>query len=374
MNKITLLNWQNQALKSWIKNNGKGVIQAPTGSGKTFVGLKLMQSDKLYPFLVVVPTLELKSQWIKRVMKYYPERGVIGVGGGDKLKSFSVDITVGIINSLRKEKLNFKTLIVDEIHHSTILAPVNYGIWSNIKSKYILGLSASPLSEQLSEEDAGWDIPLIFKYTLNNAYTDGVLLKPEIITKSVELEENEQEQYNELSEQIKSHSGSFEAFNDAPVWFKKWAFERNEILFNSKKKLNVLKNIINENEFKKCIVFTERIDSLNDIMSNLKDLGIECLYIHSGMKKKERMQVVSRFINTTFPTVLASVHIFEEGLDIPQIDLLVLYSYNSTKRQSTQRIGRALHNKDNVPKIYILYYKNTKESYASNKIKRIFEV
>ena len=372
MEKIELLNWQNRALRSWIENGGKGVVQAPTGSGKTFVGLKLMQSDKLFPFLIIVPTVELKNQWIKRVMKYYPERGVIGVGGGDKLRNFSVDITVAVVNSIRKEKLAVKSLILDEIHHYTQLAEVNYLLWNNIKHKYVLGLSATPLPEQLSEEDVGWNIPMVFSYSLSDCYRDKVLLKPEIVTKSVNLEENEQKVYDELTEKIKANSGSFDSFNNAPVWFKKWTFERNEILFNSKKKLRELKNILSNNKFKKCIIFVERIDSLNDIMNELKDLGIECLSIHSGMKKKERTQVVSRFINTTFPTVLASVHIFEEGLDIPQIDLLVLYSYNSTKRQSIQRIGRALHNKDDVPKIFVLYYKDTKEAYTMRKIKELF--
>lgn len=373
MKKIELLNWQNRALRSWIENNGQGVVQAPTGSGKTFVGLKLMQSDKLYPFLIVVPTVELKNQWIKRVMKYYPERGVIGVGGGDKLRSFSVDITVGIINSLRKEKLKVKTMIIDEIHHSTILAPVNFGIWSNIKAKYILGLSASPVPEQLGEENTGWDVPLVHKYTLPQAYNDGVLLKPEIITKSVNLEENEQEIYDALTEKIKDNSGSFGDFNNAPVWFKKWAFERNEILFNSKKKLNELRNILTENKFKKCIVFTERIDTADEIAREINSIGIECLSLHSSLKKKERNQLVSRFTNSSYPVVLTTAHLFEEGMDIPEIDLLVLYSFNSTRRESLQRIGRSLHNHNVNPIIYILYYKNTKEEYNSKKIKRLFE-
>lgn len=371
MNKINLLDWQNRALRSWIENNGQGVVQAPTGSGKTFVGLKLMQSDKLYPFLIIVPTVELKNQWIKRVMKYYPERGVIGVGGGDKLRSFNVDITVGIINSLRKEKLKVKTMIIDEIHHSTILAPINFGIWSNIKAKYILGLSASPIPEQLGEADTGWDIPLVHKYSLQQAYRDGVLLKPEIITEPVDLEEKEI--YDELTEKIKNNSGTFGNFNNAPVWFKRWTFERNEILFNSKKKLNKLKSILTENTFKKAIIFTERIDVSDKIAEEINSIGIEALSLHSNLKKKERNQLVSRFINSSHPVILSTAHLFEEGMDIPEIDLLILYSFNSTRRESLQRIGRSLHNHSTTPKIFVLFYKDTKEVYTTEKIRRMFK-
>ena len=373
MIKIKLLDWQNQALKSWIENTGKGVVQAPTGSGKTFVGLKLMQSDKLYPFLIVVPTIELKNQWIKRVMKYYPERGVIGVGGGDRLRAFTPDVIVAVVNSIRKEKLSVKSLILDEIHHYTQLAAVNHLIWNNIRHKYVLGLSATPLPEQLTEAETGWNIPMVFSYSLPDCYRDGVLLKPQIITKSVELEENEQEEYDALTDKIKTNSGSFGSFNNAPVWFKKWAFERNEILFNSKKKLSELRSILTENSFKKCIIFTERIDTADEIAREINSIGIECLSLHSSLKKKERNQLVSRFINSSHPVVLTTAHLFEEGLDVPEIDLLILYSFNSTRRESLQRIGRSLHNHSTTPKIYVLYYKNTKESYASKKIVRLFE-
>lgn len=373
MTKITLLNWQREALKLWIENKGKGVVQAPTGSGKTYLALKLMQSDKLYPFLVVVPSVELKQQWIQRIRKYYPERGIIGIGGGDKIRNFRVDITVAIINSIRRERFNVKTLIVDEVHHSTVLAPINYGIWNNIQTRYTLGLSATAIPEQLSKENTGWDIPIVFNYTLPDCYRDGVLLKPEILTKAVQLEEQEQSDYDVLTEKIVSKSGSFGSFISAPVWFKSWVFDRNEILFNSKRKLSELRSILVDSEFKKGIIFVERIDVLNDVLNEVRSLNIDCVSIHSKMKKKERNDAVNRFINASEPTILANVHVFEEGMSMPQIDLLVLYSYNSTKRQSIQRIGRALHNKDIIPKIYILYYQNTKEVRVMRKIQRLFE-
>lgn len=82
---------------------------------------------------------------------------------------------------------------------------------------------------------------------------------------------------------------------------------------------------------------------------------------------------MSRFINTSFPIVLVNAHIFEEGLDLPQISVLILYSYNSTRRENLQRIGRALHNTKTTPKIFILYYRNTKESKIAKRIKKFFE-
>ena len=46
MTEIALHNWQKQALKEWINNKGQGIIQAPTGVGKAYLGPKLIEKEK----------------------------------------------------------------------------------------------------------------------------------------------------------------------------------------------------------------------------------------------------------------------------------------------------------------------------------------
>jgi len=380
MNKINLFSWQSQAIKNWIKNKGQGYIEAPTGAGKTYLGLKLIQKEYLSPFLIIVPTIELKNQWKQRIKKYFTDAVVRGIGGGEKYVGFTntldpsqQKVIVAVINSIRQDQFKTKTLILDEIHHYTLLARVNYQIWNNIEYKYVMGLSATPIPDRLSEEESGWDIPLVFQYTLSDAYKDHVLLKPEIAMKGLDLEDYELNEYNELTEKIKDFD-NFADFQNTPPWFKRVVGMRNEILFDSKKKLEVLEEILSSNDFKKAIVFTERIDTAEEISNKIiHELGIECLCLHSKVKKGIRREAVDRFVNTDYPIVLTTAHLFEEGMDIPEVDLVILYSYSSTKRQAIQRIGRALHNHSNVPKIYILFYKDTKESFNARKIRGLFE-
>ena len=380
MTKITLYNWQTQAIRNWIENKGQGYVEAPTGSGKTFLGLKLIEKESLSPFLIIVPTVELKEQWKQRIRKYFPDAVVQGIGGGEKYAGFintlepiSRKVIVAIINSVRQKQLEVKTLILDEIHHYTQLAKVNHLIWNNTSWKYVLGLSANPIPEQLGSEDTGWNIPQVYQYSLQQAYEDKVLLRPEIITKGVHLEENEQNEYDELTEQIKAKSGSFGSFSNAPVWFKKWTFERNEVLFGSNRKLDTVIDILTHNDFKKAIIFTERIGSAEKISHAIGGLGIfEEYCLHSGIKKKMRREAVNRFIETTLPCIITTAHLFEEGMDVPDVDMIILHSFNNVKRESLQRIGRSLHNHTTIPKVFILYYKDTKESYTANKIKNMF--
>ena len=60
---------QEESLKAWLHNKGKGCIEACTGFGKTKIGLNAIETvRKRYPTLsviVVVPTDVLKNQWTK---------------------------------------------------------------------------------------------------------------------------------------------------------------------------------------------------------------------------------------------------------------------------------------------------------------------
>jgi len=379
MNKISLFRWQREALRKWIENGGQGIIESPTGAGKTYLGLKLMEKDSLFPFLIIVPTIELKDQWKKRIQKFYPNITIRGIGGGEKynpnktLDCYNKVATVAVINSMRDQPFSCKTVILDEIHHYSILAPINFKIWDNVDYRYIMGLSATPIPERLARIGGGWDIPLVYRYTLSQAYKDKILLRPEIVLKPVNLTESEQERYDMLTEKMRNNTKKFVDFDDAPVWFKACAFERNEILFNSRMKLKVLEKILSEIDFQKAIIFTERIETAEMIARRINEIGIEALALHSELKRKERKELVSRFINTSYPVILVTAHLFEEGMDIAQLDPLILYNFNSTKRESLQRIGRSLHNHSNVPRVYILYYKGTKETRIAKKIRRVFE-
>jgi len=120
MNKIELFDWQRNALKKWVANKGKGIIESPTGSGKTYLALKLMEKEKLSPFLVIVPNIELLTQWERQIRKYYPDASIKSIGGGKKydgfintLDSSNRKIVIAVINSIRRKHLKTKTLIID---------------------------------------------------------------------------------------------------------------------------------------------------------------------------------------------------------------------------------------------------------------------
>ena len=60
---------------------------------------------------------------------------------------------------------------------------------------------------------------------------------------------------------------------------------------------------------------------------------------------------------------------FDEGYNLPAIDLVIIFSGNSTERQTKQRIGRGLRLKSYNTLIYQIYCKSTfEERYAKSRI------
>ncbi len=108
--------YQEAALKHWLKNNGQGLVIMPTGSGKTFLANMAIAHIKRSTF-IVVPTIDLMHQWASQLESNF--KIPIGMlGGGNKEIT---DITVSTYESavLRMDFIGnrFGFIIYDECHH-----------------------------------------------------------------------------------------------------------------------------------------------------------------------------------------------------------------------------------------------------------------
>ena len=100
----------------------QGVIVAPSGSGKTIIGLEIIARRQL-PALILVHRKQLLDQWNERLQTFLGiTKAHIGQYSGTK-KKLGKQITVGLLQSLARKgdlselKDKFGTIIVDECHH-----------------------------------------------------------------------------------------------------------------------------------------------------------------------------------------------------------------------------------------------------------------
>ena len=134
-----LYQWQEECLEWWFSNNGRGMVQAVTGSGKTLLALTAAdrlsrRTDLDLRVKIVVPTSALMHQWNRALKAFLIQKGVqknaqqlIGLRGGGYRSSPDCRYMIYVINSARYELARqilselrggkSVLLIADECHH-----------------------------------------------------------------------------------------------------------------------------------------------------------------------------------------------------------------------------------------------------------------
>ncbi len=117
----------------------RGIILLPTGSGKTQIALKAIETLGVST-LIVVPTLVLLEQWSRRIEAAFGLE--IGMVGGGRYRINPVTVATYESASLRAEQLGdrFSMLIFDEVHH--LAAPTYKKIGEMYLAPYRMGLTA----------------------------------------------------------------------------------------------------------------------------------------------------------------------------------------------------------------------------------------
>jgi len=93
---------------------------------------------------------------------------------------------------------------------------------------------------------------------------------------------------------------------------------------------------------RRCLVLSERKSHLASLAEELRNLGVEPLVLHGGMKRATEQQVMDRLESAADgPLVLAATGQYVgEGFDCPPLDTLFLAFPISDKGRIVQRVGR----------------------------------
>ncbi|MCX6709568.1 MAG: DEAD/DEAH box helicase [Candidatus Woesearchaeota archaeon] len=116
----------------------------------------------------------------------------------------------------------------------------------------------------------------------------------------------------------------------------------------------------------KIIIFTQYRDSATKIFSELNSIsGVtpnifvgQAKKKDTGMNQKEQKAILEKFGNGEFNTMIAT-SVGEEGLDIPQVDLVIFYEPIPSAIRTIQRRGRT--GRQEAGRVIVLFTKNTRD-------------
>jgi len=304
----------------------QGVIVAPPGSGKTIMGLELI-ARRSQPTLILTHRRQIANQWIERIQTFLNiPKAHIGRIDGVK-KTVGEKITVAMLQSLSRQedlkdwKDKFGTVIVDECHH--IPAKTFREIVANINAKYWYGLTATPKRKHNDEK-------LIY------LFIGDVII--ELSDKPKEQELTEDNQNTKIDRRVIVRETEI----DVPFSFTADNYQilarivsfdqsRNKLI------LDDIKKLATENQ--KILVLSERKEHLEVLNMCLKGI-CETIVITGDDSATARKIKFAQIESGHYQVILATGQLFGEGIDIPDIQTIVLAFPLAFEGKLAQYIGR----------------------------------
>jgi superfamily II DNA or RNA helicase len=335
--------YQEKALAEWWQHGGAGVVELPTGAGKTILAVLAIEKIRR-PALIVVPTIDLMVQWQKVLEEHFgAEIGMLG-GGVKERRPLTVTTYDSAALQVEFNGAEFGFLICDECHH--LPAPTYKFIAEASLAPFRLGLSAT-LGE-MPEELLG---PVVHRVGIEEL--EGRYLAPyEVRTIHVQLDTEEQETYDDARTKyvafLRKNKIDFSRPEGWGVFamrsqqsaegrtaFDAYRLQR-KIALTSRAKLDELWRILVEHREDRTIVFTEDNETVHELGRRL----IAPVITHQT-KPKERRTILERFAAGELRILLTS-RVLNEGVDVPDANVGVILSGSGSVREHVQRLGRIL--------------------------------
>ena len=347
-----LRDYQREALDAWREADDRGVLELPTGSGKTVVALKAVEALST-PTLVVVPTVDLLDQWERELGT---EFGVpVGrLGGGEQRVE---PLTVSTYDSayLRADELGdrFGFAVFDEVHH---LGGEGYrDIGRLLAAPARLGLTATferpDGAHEVVSELVG---PVVYRLSATDLAGEH-LAAFDIKQVEVSLTPEERERYEEFQgtftdylarSDIRMRSGSDyreivkRSGNDPRAREALLAKQRaREVMMNAERKVEELADVLDRHRDDRVIVFT----AYTDLVYRLSERFLMPAITHQT-SAAERRRILERFRDGRYSRIVAA-NVLDEGVDVPDANVAVVLSGSGSEREFTQRLGRVLRPK-----------------------------
>ncbi|WP_346662096.1 DEAD/DEAH box helicase [uncultured Methanobrevibacter sp.] len=325
-------------VRNLIKQGEKrAILVSATGTGKTYASAFAVNDFKPKRFLFLVHREQIAKQSIKAYKNVFTDNDKFGLLSGNS-KDFEKPYLFSTIQTMSKDdvytrydKDYFDYIIIDEVHKAGALSYQK--IFNYFEPKFYLGMTASP------ERTDGFNIYDLFD---NN------------IAHEIRLQEA-------LEEDLLC---PFHYFGITDVEFDDNTIDddfRDFNLLASEKRVNYL---LEKSEFYgysgeriKALVFCSRKKEAQLLAEEFTKRGHPSIVLTGDDPQEKRLEAIDRLTNDSNPNKLEyifTVDIFNEGVDIPEINQVLLVRPTESPIIFIQQLGRGLRKYKNKEFVVIL--------------------
>lgn len=299
-----------------MTRHGSGVLIAPCGSGKTCIGAALIAHWR-QPALILVHTRQLAKQTAEAIERWLGVRpGLIGEGVCDVQP-----VSVGIIQTLATQPdladtlaERFGLVLLDEAHHCP--ATTFTDVLKRFPAAFRFGLTATPnRRDGLAPFMTAVIGPVRHEITAEDLRNAGVLVTPEIRWVPTGFFSGCDE-WVDLMGALTEDQG------------------RNVLV------LNLIESLIDDG--RRIIALSERVAHVERLAGILNGRRPGVAALITGTMGKKAREAAMQSMRNGEARVLFATRLADEGLDMPDLDALVLLTPSRDAGRTTQRAGRIL--------------------------------
>jgi superfamily II DNA or RNA helicase/HKD family nuclease/SOS-response transcriptional repressor LexA len=299
----------------------RGLVVMATGSGKTWLAAFDSEEVQARRVLFVAHREEILHQAAETFLRVRPTASV-GYYRAEQRDS-NVDILCASIQTLgRKSHLggfgrnHFDYIVIDEFHHAS--APSYRRLLQHFEPQFLLGLTATPNRTDEADILSLCDDNLVFKFDLKEGIDSGLLVPF-------------------------SYFGIFDdSVNYREIPWRNGHFDPTE-LTNKLATLARARHILanwREHRQKRTLAFCVSIAHAEFMAEQFQLAGVRSTAVHgrSSMSRAEALHL----LREGQLEVVFSVDLFNEGVDLPEIDTVLLLRPTESKILFLQQLGRGL--------------------------------
>ncbi|NCD07163.1 MAG: hypothetical protein EOL97_13690 [Spirochaetia bacterium] len=364
-----------ETVLSQIDKYNNFILTWATGVGKSFAAISIQEKIKATSTLICVSEQAHIENWKAEYIKH-------------NKASFLESTEIICYQSLHKyEGKKYDLLVCDEAHHLT-----DNRVYKllTITAKKVVSLSATLSYEEIDLIKSIWGPAYINKVSLSKATKEGILTPPLLFLYPLQLNNTSRDQLI-FYKKGKPTSVFKIDYSQLPIYIRRKDIsleirateaEKYEYLTNQMNiyKLNYLESRVEFMKRKWLMLGSERkrylsslkTDYIKKVIKSIGDKKILCfcgsieqaltmngVAIHSKMKKSEKNIVLNNYINGTTKQLFA-VGMLKEGVNIPNIEAVIISQLDDQERSFIQKSGRVLRNLTD-PEIHVLYFLNTQD-------------
>ena len=302
----TLKKEQQQVADKIYKNDRlyNGLIKAPCGWGKTFLGCYLI-ANNAKPTVIIVHTKLLAYQWYDALKDLIPNQEIGFVGDGRfEPKEITIAIYKTLINNLDNLQRKFEVVLVDEAH----LCPAEMfsQVVNGLSARTKIALSATPTRKD------GMHVVLSDYFGPNRITAiDKARLTPAVEVVRTDI--------------------NFRIRNPA----RDWALALNQLAQNEQYIDLICDTARRKIALGRCVlIISERIDMLNRINAKLEKSEM----LVGSTKNTDRERILKEAGKSV--DAILSTKIFDEGISCHRLDTILFTCPQNNYAKLEQRIGR----------------------------------